>query len=321
MYDTITVLECLSPLVHTKVWQYEETSQKYVSVEVSRPKYHSFNNVEVVDIEALYELLQVVSTNPQMCVVRGTPRSTVKAEKDVRSHETLYDTDHYWVMFDVDKFELPDGVNHITAPDWFIMNKLPSCFHNSHYIIQESSSARLRGDSKFSCHLWFWFDRVQSNATLKDWAKGEMESMIDIAIFSPFQIHYTAAPIFKNVNDPVTDRIRLVKKETPCVSFSHTIRQIERKIGSGLKVVPETGYIDATTDMIFVEMVNRITKGNINNPVCTATSRIASKYGDMADWTQIDMILRDAINLAGGSADSLQKLTSQINTARNKFGH
>jgi hypothetical protein len=55
-------------------------------------------------------------------------------------------------------------------------------------------------------HLWFWLDRPACNPSWRRWMKANADGVIDRAPMTPVQPHYTANPLFIDVEDPVDTR-------------------------------------------------------------------------------------------------------------------
>ena len=81
----------------------------------------------------------------------------------------------------------------------------------------------MKGDT-LSLHLWFFLNRPYSNAELKKYAKHVNEmtgyKLIDTALFTPVQPHYTAAPIFEGIRDPLPTRSGLWKGLEDCATLN-----------------------------------------------------------------------------------------------------
>jgi hypothetical protein len=57
---------------------------------------------------------------------------------------------------------------------------------------------------KVRLHLWYWLSRPCSDAEMKGWLQ---ESPVDLALFNPVQMHFTANPVFLDgATDPFPDR-------------------------------------------------------------------------------------------------------------------
>ncbi len=125
------------------------------------------------------------------------------------------------VMLDLDKIPLPKRLRgNPTSSDVreHVISLLPQEFHDASYHWQLSSSAGFRGYDKVSFHLSFWLDRRVHDRDLKRWAEYEKKragyKLIDPALFNDVQAHYTAAPIFEDVENPFPMRSGLVTKKS-----------------------------------------------------------------------------------------------------------
>lgn len=90
--------------------------------------------------------------------------------------------------------------------DWALVvraavSTLPAEFQNASAWWQMTSSAGLKPGIRL--RLWFWCDRPVTDQECKRWLAG---SPVDLALYSPVQIHYIAAPIF---DDPADDPVPL----------------------------------------------------------------------------------------------------------------
>lgn len=98
-------------------------------------------------------------------------------------------------------------------------------------------------------HLAFWLDRRVTDLDLKRWAKHENEragyKLIDPALFNDVQAHYTAAPIFQDVENPFPLRSGLVRKNSDEVTLvlpppSH--REVADRAPSGRYLNDSVGF-------------------------------------------------------------------------------
>ena len=115
-----------------------------------------------------------------------------------------------WIMIDVDKLLLSEGLNILQEPLGaieFAVQQLPPEFHETSYHWQLSASAGLKESNTLSAHLYFWLDRPRSNESLRAWARSlGNKRLVDPAVFNAVQLHYTAAPLFSDSNaDPFSN--------------------------------------------------------------------------------------------------------------------
>jgi hypothetical protein len=85
---------------------------------------------------------------------------------------------------------------------WAAVSTLPVEFHAASAYWQMTSSAGIKPGIRL--RLWYWLDRPVADDEAKHWLA---DAPVDRALYSPVQIHYTAAPIFAGpADDPVPVR-------------------------------------------------------------------------------------------------------------------
>ena len=89
----------------------------------------------------------------------------------------------------------------------------PPEFHDISCYWHFTASQSLPGyEGLLSLRLWYWLDRACADDELKRWAaKTNADAgfkLVDPALYSPAQPHYTAAPIFIDFPTPLTARGR-----------------------------------------------------------------------------------------------------------------
>lgn len=226
MSDILTVLTSRGPVM-AKTWQADGSIKAYDSA-----KYFETQEVKVDSIERLSYVLTKLEAKPRSCVIRGKYRgeewSLAHANGDhkpglaLRQIDLHEDIPHQWVLIEVDNFE-PISADPVTDPvcaiDEYIAAHLPAEFGNASYHWQLSNSAgHTKHAGKLKAHLWFWLARSYTSAQLKAWAKA-FEIQTDTAVFNAIQVHYTAAPIFDGVEDPIPRRSGLVRRPDQSVDI------------------------------------------------------------------------------------------------------
>ncbi len=91
----------------------------------------------------------------------------------------------------------------------FVSGQLPDELSEAGFILQWSASSFVYGARDLRAHLWFWLDEPLACAPLAlraaEWTIGR--PWLDTStIRSANQIHYTASPVFRGVDDPVKGR-------------------------------------------------------------------------------------------------------------------
>jgi predicted P-loop ATPase len=217
MADQITLLQHSSLL--TKKWYLDAHG---------KPKQDAYGfaktfQCQVIDLDGpadLYELLDVLATEPHRCVIRGAPipgrdmTSILRRAKAKGAEPACFtETPRRWVMLDLDLLDTSLRADY-TTPQGCIdavhtaLACLPAACRSAGAWWQLSSSAGFK--SGIRLHIWYWLDRAIGGDELKRWAETANEAagkvIIDAAVFNTVQIHYTAAPIFDGVVDLVVQR-------------------------------------------------------------------------------------------------------------------
>jgi hypothetical protein len=119
-------------------------------------------------------------------------------------------------MLDFDGVSLPEHMSIVDDPEacvkWAVDNLLPPEFADASFIYQLSSSAGLtKRDNELNVHLWFFTNREYANAELREWGKWwnakQRRKIIDTAVFTEVQPHYTNEPeLLDGLIDPLASR-------------------------------------------------------------------------------------------------------------------
>lgn len=188
--------------------------------------YHfTFEQRQIADLRAFYELLCEIETDRTAFLIRGVPLPWIAADKIVRRKSQGSDAafgqraTHLFCV-DVDNVIAPSGMTTTsTEAINYAVSKLPAEFHNASVVAQFSNSAGLSLDPPLiKLHLWFWGERPYADVELRRWAA--KTSIADPAIYSAVQPHFTAQPLFVDMPDPFAgmSRIQYLAKATNYVS-------------------------------------------------------------------------------------------------------
>ncbi len=169
--------------------------------------------------EELLDALELLNDEPSSCVVRGgllpgvSPgriRRTLFADDEGRG-PFLRDAERRWFCLDVDGLKIPRRVDveDQLALLGFVSGQLPDELSEAGFILQWSASSFVYGARDLRAHLWFWLDEPLACAPLAlraaEWTIGR--PWLDTStIRSANQIHYTASPVFRDLDDPVKGR-------------------------------------------------------------------------------------------------------------------
>lgn len=187
-------------------------------------KLFTHESVSVSNIEELSTLIEGLVGSPDKFIIRGQIKADMPDVVRRKTHEpdSAFDAvSQPWVMLDIDKQLCPEYFDPANNPDevvkW-IQDMLPKDFHNRTCFWKFSSSQGVYSDKKtVSIHLYYWLDRVVSDAEWKRYFKS-LSTPVDSALFSPVQIHYTANPIFENMSDPLPNRSGIFRGEFDVVN-------------------------------------------------------------------------------------------------------
>jgi hypothetical protein len=167
-------------------------------------------------VEDIAELLDELAPRSDSCVIRGVLKPEFAGRPKVmrRSRDRpgvaarFEEVPRSWAMVDLDSLPCPPGVD-LTDPvlvGGALRRHLPRPLQVARCVAQLSSQAGLQ--SGLRAHLWFVLDRPLARADMKRWL-GDVPG-VDLQVYVPVQPHYTASPIFEDVDDPCTERLALL---------------------------------------------------------------------------------------------------------------
>ena len=260
--------------------------------------------VEIHNISGIKELSALLSkweSEEHRFIIRGEladdvdlsmrVRRKMRTEGGIPNEEPFLDSPQPWLMLDVDKHLLPDNISLLEEPERAIhhlIEQLPTEFHRAKVHWQLSSSAGVRDKNHISAHLFYWLDQPISNEVLRRWGKAvnaeSSRRLIDTALFSSVQIHYTAAPIFEDgVNNPFKENRSgfLDEGREECVSIDLSINErVSRvtKSRGGSDYEYDKSKTRGFTN-ILAEMGDQEGGIGFNLPLIRATASYVSKVG------------------------------------------
>lgn len=222
--SAITVLTCTGPDKSATKKFIMQANGKIKKVSFNAGKYFKHEEILVHDLESLGNAISSLAVEPRKLVIKGQIRKGMSeiVRRKLHDPEAAFDdVARPYLMLDIDGVsghplmmpeENPEGV-----VGW-ILATLPKPFRNAscYYQFSASQSVPLEGKDKVSLHLWFWCDKPTLDNEWKRYFKS-VNSDVDMAIFSPVQIHYTANPIFENMEDPLPNRSGFYKGKSGVV--------------------------------------------------------------------------------------------------------
>jgi len=263
------------------------------------------------DIYTLSNYLMQLETIPTALVIRGQPLAHLVPGSAVFRRKVNFLTPehgHNWVMIDIDKYPLPKRLaskRNSHAAIAYLVTKLPAEFHDATYHWAFSSSAGIKNHDTVSAHLWFWLVEPVSDADLTRWGHfvnaGAGRKLIDIALFRDVQPHYTAAPRFVGMADPLPTRSGLCQKSLDAVALilPPAVTPTTRKTG---QTVAASRSGNATTYPDDVGFENRLARigdhpggQGFYVPLLNAAASYVATYGEQGtDVEVLFTILHDA---------------------------
>ncbi len=292
-----TVLRTLGPLATKKI-SLDPVTGEIVRTPYGNAKYFSARTVRAEGIYDLSAKLTLLQDDPRSLVVRGAVADGVDANRMRRllypegaDPPTLLRRARRWVMLDIDNVPCPEGLDPAVDPERAIehlISTLPPEFTDATCHWQFGSSQGFR-PGRLSVHLWFWLDREIEDSDLEPWAKSHRSLGIDPTVFRAAQPHYTAAPTFDGVDDPLPRRsgLRRGSKETVSIVIpERSAAGVQRAFAGGLK--PAVG---------FEGYLARIgTEDGFHDPIKSAIgSYVRQHWSDGTDVEALISVLRTSI--------------------------
>jgi len=226
-----------------------------------------------------------------------------------------------WVLLDIDKKPVPPEIDPVRDPkgaaQYLIDDCLPPYLRDVSFVVQWSSSTGMKSPGLLSAHLWYWLDRPLTAAQLKAWFHSEpwfaeQDTHVDPTLFDPIQIHYTAAPIFNGLTDPLKQRTGMGKREKdvaslpvpeqPQTSRSHRSRSSNRNANDAsdmdYDILSSTHGFEAKLALIGDGPVGGVRLQGFHRVITSATASYVATHGKTFDRSALKEILRRAISAA-----------------------
>lgn len=158
-----------------------------------------------------FKLLQTLSSRPDTCMVMGTAIRPEIMDTD-RTLKNFAEEPVRMMVFDLDKYESPNMVTHgkkitydlaVADAKDFIAKYLPPEFQDVTFFLRFSSSFLIKRDSYLRCHIIFILEESQYPREIGMWIKHENIPADATFYFNLTQPIFTAAPIWRNMVDPL----------------------------------------------------------------------------------------------------------------------
>ncbi|MCX7144190.1 MAG: hypothetical protein NT123_24770 [Proteobacteria bacterium] len=288
--DSITILQCGKNCTASKRFYLDEAGE-IKRIDFNAGMFFDVTTKPVSGIRTLSDVLLELERRPNALVIRGN-----QIDASGRPNRSLRRKTHFATP--------PEGRR------W----ALPAEFHQCSYHYQLSSSAGMGDPSKVSAHLWFWLTEPWPDTKIKEWAKAVNLTagykLVDPALFNDVQAHYTAAPIFDGVANPIPVRSGLVEKAVHAVAIRVIeMPTTERAMTTGA-YAPSPGFEG------FLAAIGDHSGGHgFHGPIIQAIASYASTNG--RDATDVEL-LYNTINARVLSADRSQHDDSYIERAASR---
>jgi P4 family phage/plasmid primase-like protien len=186
-------------------------------------KFYSARTIDVTSLAVLYNELVALAAQPKCCfvagaIIDGSDRNHMRRLKlehtDKKTGEvakaTLRDVPRHLIPMDLDALACPDGLDRkdLRAVAAYIRSQLPPAFHNVACVAMATSGHLLKDGLRF--RMFFLADRPLTCAQIKSWMQHE-KAPVDLSIYNPQAVVYTATAIFETPNDDPLPRGRIVQ--------------------------------------------------------------------------------------------------------------
>ena len=241
--DRLTILECQDEnAVATKGFSWEGDWKFRQTFDYNAGTFfNAYVSTKLEGIGDLARVLKDIEKNERLFVIRGKVvdgmmSSGIRRTSKKRGAIQPFFEDHprHWVMFDIDKAELPAGISIRENPEYAaqtVLRMFPKPFNQTTAFISMSSSCGLHNDHIFKGHVWFWLTKAMNSHQVLEWIKdngnrvgktrnyilkekredGEEDFSdnsveIDTSVLTAVQPHFTANPIFEAPLPPFGER-------------------------------------------------------------------------------------------------------------------
>ncbi len=203
-----------------KLWHVDGTCEGY-----GLARTFDLAPVPLDGLDALAALLARLQGQPDRCTVRGAVadpartcgvRRLLHTDPETGEAPTLRPVARRWFALDLDGLPLPVGTDprDLAACAAAVLPSLPAGLRGADLLVQATAGHGVKPGARL--RLWGWCDRALADAELRRWFR---RTPVDPALFSPAQVHYTAAPLFQAPRrDPLPCRLLLLRGERRSVA-------------------------------------------------------------------------------------------------------
>jgi hypothetical protein len=199
-----------------------------------------------------------------------------------------------WLPVDLDHITAPALTDVVTDPEAaieYLIGLLPKELHDVKCRWQLTSSQGLPGsEGLLSARLYYWLSEAYDNDALKRWAAAANAAagfkLIDPVLYHPIQAIYTAAPLFRNMTDPLPRRcgVRDGLDDEACLIIPPADRQRP-------ELISDEGWPVGHGVEAYLAQIGR---PHFREPLRSAIASYIAIYGATADTEPVKKAIRQA---------------------------
>ncbi len=184
------------------------------------------------DPKELFNVLKVLNDKPDTCMVMGTAVRPEIIDTD-RTMQNFVEEPIRMIVFDLDKYESPNLIKHGDKATYpmlledargFVHDHLPPEFQDTTFILRFSSSFLVKPGPFLRAHLIFVLEDEQYPREIGMWMKQEEVPADATFYFNLTQPVFTAAPIFKELVNPLRLRDPVIPRIGIATGGNQTVR-------------------------------------------------------------------------------------------------
>ena len=267
-----------------------------------KEQYFRVERVLVGDFTELNTALHRLSADPFAFIIRDEPLPHTNLNHTPRwarprgnEPATFGPMPRQWLPIDLDHIAAPTLTDVITDPEAaieYLVGRLPRELHDVKCRWQLTFSQGLPGsEGLLSARLYYWLSEPQDNDALKRWAAAANAAagfkLIDTALYHPIQAIYTAAPLFRNMADPLPRRcgVRDGLEDEACLIIPPPASP--KDLG-----VPGEGYEPGQGVEAYLAQIGN---PHFREPLRSAIASYIATSGAKADCEPVKQAIRDAL--------------------------
>ena len=318
----LTVLHSINKKHAAKRFSINRKTGQIKNRSYDNEKYFRVEEIKLAGFEALAATLTRLTKEPHAFVVRGEAlpginrkyaRRLLHRDPRTREEPAFKAVPRHWFALDMDHIDCPAAIDPRNDPDAaieYLIGLLPPELVDAECWWQFTSSQSLPGqEDMLSARLWYWSEETLDDAALKRWTAAVNRAgvkLVDPVLYSAVQAHYTAAPLFDGLNDPLRTRSGIRRGFEESVSL--VIPPADTK---NCEIPGAQGYESGAGVEAYLAKIGG--PEGFRGPIKSAIASYVAHYGSKADPEPLKTAIRTAIAHAdpgGRSADQLARYTS-----------